>query len=172
MFGLGLAVCSCQDMPDVGEIENYIVNGEWENAKKFVIAQQGLYSKTSKEYKSVASIVRKKVSSLKKELDQLVLYLNPNYGKVAVVPPAFQWAQNSTHVFLLVKFAQRWNAPGAITVSDVQVNTTECCWSFSAEGEHSGIQRRYELDLEMYAGVAAEGHVWNTGSRKYQVVLS
>ena len=41
------------------------------------------------------------------------------------VPCALQWAQNSTTIFLGVKYASRWSAPGAIEVADVGVNITE-----------------------------------------------
>ena len=41
------------------------------------------------------------------------------------VPCALQWAQNSTTVFLGVKYASRWSAPGAIEVADVGVKISE-----------------------------------------------
>jgi len=50
------------------------------------------------------------------------------------VPCALQWAQNSTTIFLGVKYASRWSAPGAIEVADVGVNITEA----GLLGEHGG----------------------------------
>merc|ERR1712194_981801 len=54
---------------------------------------------------------------------------------------ALQWAQNSTTVFLGVKFAQRWSAPGAIEVVDVRVNITDCCFELEGFGHHSNIRK-------------------------------
>jgi hypothetical protein len=53
------------------------------------------------------------------------------------VPCALQWAQNSTTIFLGVKYASRWSAPGAIEVADVGVNITEA----GLLGEHGGAKK-------------------------------
>jgi hypothetical protein len=71
-----------------------------------------------------------------------------------------QWAQNSTHVFLAVKFAQRWNAPGALEVENETVAFSACCFNFTAFGEHSFIRRRYLLSFELFRSIIAASSSW------------
>jgi len=97
-------------------------------------------------------------------LDDLIRVLDRNYGKAAEVSPASQWAQNSTHVFLSVKFAQRWNAPGALEVENETVDITSCCFNFTAFGEHSFIVRRYHLSWELLRTVVPKASSWHLAS--------
>merc|ERR1712187_837427 len=59
-----------------------------------------------------------------------------------------QWAQNSSHIFIQVKFAQRWNAPGALEVENTSITVSDCCFSFKGFGEHSMIRKEYKLFLQ------------------------
>merc|ERR1712100_295584 len=91
--------------------------------------------KDEKEAIRIAAAVREAVRAAKNRLDDLIRSLDKNYEKFVDASPAFQWAQNSTHIFLNVKFAQRWNAPGALEVSNETVDVSDCCFNFSALGE-------------------------------------
>merc|ERR1712085_67198 len=86
--------------------------------------------------------------------------LDQNYGKAVDVNPAMQWAQNSTHIFIAVKFAQRWNAPGALEVENKTVDFTGCCFNFTAFGEHSFIRRRYHLSFEFFKKIIPSASSW------------
>lgn len=105
--------------------------------------------------------VRSAVSSVRKELDDLIRSLDKNYGEASQVSPAFQWAQNSSHVFLQVKFAQRWNAPGALELQNSSVKVSDCCFSFKGFGEHSMIVKEYKLFLQFLDPVSEEGSSWH-----------
>lgn len=112
----------------------------------------------------VTAQVREAVRAERNKLDDLIRVLDRNYGKASEVSPASQWAQNSTHVFLSVKFAQRWNAPGALEVENETVDITGCCFNFTAFGEHSFIVRRYHLSWELLRPVLPEASTWYLAS--------
>ena len=95
----------------------------------------------------VEAPVRQAVKKVRNELDDLVRSLDRNYGKAQQISPAFQWAQNRTHVFLSVKFAARWNAPGALEVKNSTCTMEGQNLFFSGIGEHSMIVKNYTLSL-------------------------
>ncbi|KAF4723523.1 hypothetical protein FOZ63_015221 [Perkinsus olseni] len=90
-------------------------------------------------------------SHLHHEADNLVRLLDRDYamGHHAKVTPAIQWAQNSTHVFINIKYSHRWNSPGALHVTDPSLAVSSCCFNFSATGEHSGVVKQYLLSFEL-----------------------
>merc|ERR1712232_74350 len=100
-----------------------------------------------------AAPVRSAVSAVRKELDDLIRSLDKSYGEASQVSPAFQWAQNSTHIFFQVKFAQRWNAPGALEVENTSITISDCCFAFKGFGEHSMIRKEYKLFLQFLESV-------------------
>lgn len=108
----------------------------------------------------VAAQVRHAVYAEREHLDDLVRVLDRNYGKAVDVSPAMQWAQNSTHIFIAIKFCKRWNAPGALEVKNETVDFSSCCFNFTAFGEHSMILRRYHLSLELFRKVDASASSW------------
>ncbi|EEQ97240.1 hypothetical protein Pmar_PMAR024679 [Perkinsus marinus ATCC 50983] len=57
--------------------------------------------------------IRQIASNLHHQADNLVRLLDRDYalGHYARVTPAVQWAQNSTHVFINIKYSHRWNSP-------------------------------------------------------------
>lgn len=113
------------------------------------------------EVQRVAFQVRHAVQVEKNRLDDLIRALDRNYEHAVVVKPAMQWAQNSTHVFLAVKFAQRWNAPGALEVRNETVDISECCFNLTAFGEHSMIRRKYFLSFGLYQSLVPASSVWH-----------
>lgn len=92
-----------------------------------------------------------------------VAYRNQTKG-LNEVHCALQWAQNSTAVFIGVKYAVRWSAPGAIEVSDIQVNISSCCFQLFGQGHHSSIRKRYIVDLGLYGDVVPEHSSWSASS--------
>merc|ERR550537_132065 len=90
--------------------------------------------------------------------------LDKNHDKVNRVAPAFQWAQNSSAIFLQVKYASRWNAPGSIDVRDLNITFTPTGMHMSAFGDHSGITKEYALDLELLDYVDVDRSEWSKAS--------
>jgi len=80
------------------------------------------------------------------------------------VPCALQWAQNSSAVFVGVKYAARWSAPGAIEVVDVKVNISRCCFELTGFGHHSSVRKRYAVNLDLYGDIVAETSSWSAAS--------
>ena len=116
--------------------------------KRWLSAAHILLNRVQGSPLDFSAAVRSAVSGVRKELDDLIRSLDKSYGEASQVSPAFQWAQNSSHLFLQIKFAQRWNAPGALEVENSSVVVSDCCFSFSGHGEHSMIRKEYKLFLQ------------------------
>eukprot|EP00931_Biecheleriopsis_adriatica_P093115 TRINITY_DN6686_c0_g1_i1.p1 TRINITY_DN6686_c0_g1~~TRINITY_DN6686_c0_g1_i1.p1 ORF type:complete len:401 (-),score=113.84 TRINITY_DN6686_c0_g1_i1:72-1274(-) len=129
--------------------------------KRWLSATQRLLGRAQETPLDFSAPVRSAVSSVRKELDDLIRSLDKKYGEASQVSPAFQWAQNSSHVFLQIKFAQRWNAPGALEVQNTSIKVSDCCFSFQGVGEHSMIRKEYKLFLQFLDPVSEEGSSWH-----------
>lgn len=148
------AVATC----DPEEAAWLVEQGWWGAARALVTASHREAS--TKQVQAIETAVRREVGHLKRKADDLLLALSPqDSNKIGVVRCAFQWAQNSTAVFLSVKFAHRWSSPGALKVHNETLSVSPCCFNFSAEGEHSQLRKRYSLDLQLYS--EAEPAHWN-----------
>lgn len=108
--------------------------------------------------------VRKAVQTLKEEADELLRTLNPKYGQAQQVAPAFQWAQNDTSIFLTIKYTVRWNAPGALEVTDPSVNMTGNVFNFTGLGKHSNNKYKYWLSLNMFDDINPDLSSWSAAS--------
>ncbi|CAJ1394072.1 unnamed protein product, partial [Effrenium voratum] len=113
------------------EVVEMVVLRQW-----WTLARE-LVSKSHDQKVDLSFSVRKAVRSLKDEADELLRTLNPKYGLAQQVSPAFQWAQNDTSIFLTIKYTVRWNAPGALEVTEPSVNMSGNCFNFSGLGKHS-----------------------------------
>merc|ERR1719277_532296 len=129
--------------------------------KRWLSAAHRVLSRAQETPLDFSAPVRSAVSAVRKELDDLIRSLDKKYGEASQVSPAFQWAQNSSHIFLQVKFAQRWNAPGALEVENTTVAISDCCFSFKGYGEHSMIRKEYKLMLQFLDTVSEEGSSWH-----------
>jgi hypothetical protein len=94
--------------------------------------------------------VRRAVKAMKDEADELTRTLNPRYGLAQQVSPAFQWAQNDTCIFLTVKYTVRWNAPGALEATDINVLVEGNSFNFTGLGKHSNNKYKYVLGLSLF----------------------
>eukprot|EP00747_Dinoflagellata_sp_TGD_P181319 gnl/TRDRNA2_/TRDRNA2_35115_c0_seq1.p1 gnl/TRDRNA2_/TRDRNA2_35115_c0~~gnl/TRDRNA2_/TRDRNA2_35115_c0_seq1.p1 ORF type:complete len:584 (-),score=130.33 gnl/TRDRNA2_/TRDRNA2_35115_c0_seq1:279-2003(-) len=97
------------------------------------------------EKDNIHKYTQKAVQKQKARLDRLIMEQDKNFEKVVEMTPSMQWAQNSTHAFLSVKFAIRWDAPGAIKVRNESIQFDKNGFDFSAMGEHSHITKKYLL---------------------------
>lgn len=149
------------DSVEAVHVERLVRKG-WHEAVRALIAVGHRGSEADSQ--RVASHVRQAVQTERNRLDDLTRALDRNYGKAVDVNPACQWAQNSTHVFLAVKFAQRWNAPGALEVENETVDISSCCLNFTAFGEHSFIRRRYRLSFELFRPLLPKTSTWSLAS--------
>mmetsp|Transcript_50797 Transcript_50797/g.91251 ORF Transcript_50797/g.91251 Transcript_50797/m.91251 type:complete len:636 (-) Transcript_50797:80-1987(-) len=123
-----------------------------------------LVSKSHEQKVDLSFAVRKAVRTLKDEADELLRTLNPKYGLAQQVAPAFQWAQNDTCVFLTIKYTVRWNAPGALEVTEPSVNMTKNVFNFSGLGKHSNNKYRYFLALTLFDNIDEELSTWSAAS--------
>lgn len=142
---------------DVGVVGEVVRRQWWDVAGEIV-------AKSHEQKVDLSFVVRKAVKKLKEETDELIRTLNPNYGRAQQVSPAFQWAQNNTCVFLTVKFTVRWNAPGALEVSDPSVNITRGWFNFSGFGAHSNNKYNYVLTVGLFDVLEPEMSSWSTAS--------
>lgn len=108
--------------------------------------------------------VRKAVRALKDEADELLRTLNPKYGEAQLVNPAFQWAQNDTCIFLTIKYTVRWNAPGALEVTDPTVDIAGNWFNFTGLGKHSNNKYRYLLSLPLFDLISTQHSTWTAAS--------
>jgi len=123
-----------------------------------------LVAKSHEQTVDLSFAVRKAVRTLKDEADELLRTLNPKYGQAQQVAPAFQWAQNDTSVFLTVKFTVRWNAPGALEVTEPFVSFLNNTFNFSGLGKHSNNKYKYQLALGLFDNINVAESSWSTAS--------
>ncbi|CAK9097273.1 unnamed protein product [Durusdinium trenchii] len=140
------------------EVVELVVMRQW-----WTLARE-LVSKSHEQKVDLSFSVRKAVRSLKDEADELLRTLNPNYGMAQQVSPAFQWAQNDTSIFLTIKYTVRWNAPGALEVTDPSVNMTGNVFNFSGLGKHSNNKYKYFLSINLFDNIEAQLSNWNAAS--------
>jgi len=140
------------------EVVELVVMRQW-----WALARE-LVAKSHEQKVDLSFSVRKAVRSLKDEAEELLRTLNPKYGLAQQVSPAFQWAQNNTAIFLSVKYTVRWNAPGALEVTDPSVNMTGNLFNFSGLGKHSNNKYRYFLSVNLFDNIDAQLSSWSMAS--------
>jgi len=140
------------------EVIELVVMRQWWSLARELVA------KSHEQKVDLSFSVRKAVRSLKDEADELLLTLDPKYGQVQQVSPSFQWAQNDTAIFLSVKYTVRWNAPGALEVTDPSVNMTGNVFNFSGLGKHSNNKYRYFLSVNLFDNIDAQLSSWSAAS--------
>lgn len=135
-----------------------VVFKQWWNLAQDIIAKSHL------QKIDLSFAVRKATRRLKDESDELLRTLNPKYGQAQLVSPAFQWAQNDTCIFLTVKFTVRWNAPGALEVTEPAVHIQGNRLNFTGVGKHSNNKYKYQLSLKFFDNLSPEDSTWSTAS--------
>eukprot|EP00931_Biecheleriopsis_adriatica_P003593 TRINITY_DN105392_c0_g1_i1.p1 TRINITY_DN105392_c0_g1~~TRINITY_DN105392_c0_g1_i1.p1 ORF type:complete len:406 (+),score=93.64 TRINITY_DN105392_c0_g1_i1:43-1218(+) len=141
---------------DAEEMAVLMKRGWWQAARSLVTSSQG-----KSDFASLEKVVRREVTQLKLRADELLLALSPqDDSSIGVVRCAAQWAQNSSAIFLSIKFSHRWSSPGALKVHDEKVDVSPCCFNFSALGDHSQLRKRYALDWQFYDEVDPEHWSW------------
>lgn len=145
---------------DHEEIATLIKKGWWSLSRELVLASHGIAS-----FGSLEKVVRREVTQIKQNADDLLLALSPqDESRIGVVRCATQWAQNSSAIFLSIKFAHRWSSPGALKVQDEKIEVSPCCFNFSASGDHSQLRKRYALDFHFFGEVDPEPWSWQLAS--------
>lgn len=142
---------------DAAVIEKVVFKHWWHLA-------QDMVARSHKQKADLSVAVRKAVRTLKDDADELVRTLNPKYGQAQSVAPAFQWAQNDTCIFLTVKFTVRWNAPGALGVSESAVHMETNKFNFTGLGKHSNNKYKYQLAFKMFDNISPVDSTWDSGS--------
>jgi len=148
------------------------ISRSWWGAARELVAKVHAAANGGSGFVGISSI-QKEVSNLlanvKREADSFDAFAKTTYrGQTAgldEVHCAVQWAQNSTTVFLGVKYAARWSAPGAIEVVDLAANVSASGFQLNGYGHHSSIRKRYMVDLDLFADVLPTPYShWSTGS--------
>ena len=145
-------------------------NSWWKAARAIVVRTraQKPESSSANAMASLTAEVRALVKDVKQQADQFATYADETFRGhtqgLDDVPCALQWAQNSTTVFLGVKYASRWSAPGAIEITDLSVNITEGAFALEGFGHHSNIRKRYFVDLGLFADVVPSRSTWSAAS--------
>jgi len=140
------------------EVLEQVVLRQWWGLAREIVA------KSHTQQVDLSFSVRKAVRTLKDEAEELLRTLNPKYGLAQQVAPAFQWAQNDTAIFLTIKYTVRWNAPGALEVTEPSVNMTLNMFNFSGLGKHSNNKYRYFLSLSLFDHIVSESSQWSAAS--------
>jgi len=143
------------------DIAALVERGWFSAARQLVTASHG--SEDKKQQELIASAVRQETASLKHQCDNLLETLTVQ-KEIGSVNCAFQWSQNRSHLFLNVKFSHRWSSPGCLKVKNNQISATDRFFNFSADGEHSGLKKRYRLDLHLYSSVVGKKLTWHMAS--------
>jgi hypothetical protein len=138
-------------------VEKVVLRQWWGLARDIV-------AKSHTQQVDLSFSIRKAVRTLKDEADELLRTLNPKYGQAQQVAPAFQWAQNDTCILLTVKFTVRWNAPGALEVTEPAVVMSHNSLNFTGLGKHSNNKYKYVLLLDMFDNIVPAASSWNTAS--------
>eukprot|EP00930_Biecheleria_cincta_P016887 TRINITY_DN1358_c1_g1_i1.p1 TRINITY_DN1358_c1_g1~~TRINITY_DN1358_c1_g1_i1.p1 ORF type:complete len:647 (+),score=138.53 TRINITY_DN1358_c1_g1_i1:67-2007(+) len=142
---------------EAAAVEKVVLRQWWDLARDLV-------SKSHEQKVDLSFAVRKAVRTLKDEADELLRTLNPKYGLAQQVSPAFQWAQNDTCIFLTIKYTVRWNAPGALEVTEPSVNMTANLFNFSGLGKHSNNKYRYFLSVSLFDNIDSDLSTWSAAS--------
>lgn len=140
------------------QVVEKVVLRQWWGLSRDIVA------KSHTQQVDLSFSIRKAVRTLKDEADELLRTLNPKYGQAQQVAPAFQWAQNDTCIVLTVKFTVRWNAPGALEVTEPSVNMSDNMFIFTGLGKHSNNKYKYHLSLDMFDNIVPAASSWNTAS--------
>jgi hypothetical protein len=161
---------------DLGEIkvENIpkedieaIVSQQWFSAAEAIIR------KSHEEGVDISAPVRSGVQTVRAKLDSIIRLLDPDSTRPQVVNPAFQWAQNDTSIFIQLKFSRRFNAPGALEVSDLTCAFNSTSMSLSALGGHSGKRYEYILNIDLWDHIDPDFSSWTMASvGKVSITLS
>lgn len=146
---------------------NLCVSRSWWSGARAVVSRA--HRRTSAGAgKALQDEVTGLMAGVKHHADELAAYADAAYrGQtkgLSDVPCALQWAQNSTTVFLAVKYAARWSAPGALEIVDVTVNISDHRLDLEGFGHHSGIRKRYLVDLGLFANVTPAESSWSASS--------
>lgn len=142
----------------------------WWTAAKAIVARTHKRSDVHgvQELESVQVEVKKLTGELKQQADEFATFAAATFrGQTRgldEVRCAMQWAQNDTHVFIGVKYATRWSAPGAIEIVDLNVKIGPSAFELEGFGHHSSIRKRYMVDLPLFADVHPEQSSWSAAS--------
>jgi hypothetical protein len=112
----------------------------------------------------LSKYVREVVKQQRTKLDNLVQKLDPKHAMIQRVSPAFQWAQNSSAVFLQIKYAARFNAPGSLDLKPVNVSFTDTQFILDGMGSHSGVTKQYVLDITLMDYIDTARSYWQAAS--------
>lgn len=142
----------------------------WEGARVLVTQEHArrVDESAAPGIETIKAEVTALVAEVKQQADAFAAYSEEVYRShtqgLNEVRCAVQWAQNSTDVFVGVKYATRWSAPGAIEIADLKVNITAPHFALEGFGHHSNIRKKYLVNVPLYADVLPSLSSWSAAS--------
>lgn len=144
------------------------ISRSWWDAARELVSQVHARSASGAELASIKDDVTSLLDGVKRRADDFAVFANQVYRTqtqgLNEVQCALQWAQNSTAVFLGVKYAARWSAPGAIEIADLSVKMNSCCFELEGYGHHSSVRKRYIVNLTLFGDIDAAKSSWSASS--------
>jgi len=144
-------------------METLVMKSYWDLAEHIIKESHSPDNmKNGKQIVDFSFSVRKATKAVKDKADLMVRALNPKYFMRQDVIPVYRWAQNDSTIQITIKYSVKWDAPGAVNVKDPSVNITDGSFSFSANGEHSGMQYTYLLALDFFDQIDPTASSWSS----------
>ena len=107
----------------------------------------------AREHKvKLSGILKKEIDDMKRHLDKIVGAFEHNAAR-QVVSPAVKWAQSPEVLFLDVKYAHRFDAPGCMEVENRTVTIEPTLFKVEADCEQSGQLIHIQLEMDLFAEV-------------------
>jgi len=146
----------------------HCVARSWWSAAREVVTSSRKNDDSESLSNRLSEEVRELVKNTKQRADTFAAFAEATYHQqrsgLDEVHCAVQWAQNSTTVFVAVKYAVRWSAPGAIQIADLEVNISSSSFSLNGYGHHSGIRKRYMVNLPLHGEILPGNSTWSSAS--------
>ena len=135
--------------------------GYWEAATA-IVAKRGDAQLTNKEELQQFALESKKradkfIQSLESS-NRIQTYPPPS------VIPAMQWAQSPDKIFLDIKFAHRFDAPGCIELKDQKIDFEKDKLKLSGLCTMSSHKMKYVVDFELYDAVNPDACTYSMSS--------
>ncbi|XP_026191601.1 uncharacterized protein LOC34621639 [Cyclospora cayetanensis] len=136
------------------DVEFALHKGWWKLAQEIILESHAVGV-------DVGSSVRRVVMEIRNHLLEVERLLSKQHDAIAVMSPAFQWAESPLDIFLNIKFAYRWSSPGALSLEESSFSSDAQSFTFSGLAQHSGVKRQYRLELSLFKQIVPEAKIAN-----------
>ena len=146
-------------------LENLVSKGLYKSADYLIQELSKRQIKYKDQIKSANSNASKKL----KEIYNNFRFEEKDY---IAASPAFQWAQSGDNVFIEIKYAHRFDAPGCLDVKKEKVDVEGNVLNFTAYCIQGDTPIKFSLSLDLFEEVNQELSTFTSNSvGRYQVTL-